>query len=72
MTELLCGSADTVWFSQTINILGASLDAPITQVADYWGRKWFLVVLSALGFVGATMVTRAQNVALLIAGFKVM
>lgn len=72
MTQLLGGSADTVWFSQTINILGAALDAPITQAADYWGRKWFLVVLSALGFVGAMMVARAQNVALLIAGFTVM
>lgn len=38
-------------------------------MADYWGRKWVLVILLGIGFAGTLMVARAQNVATAIAGF---
>lgn len=44
----------------------------MAQAADFWGRKWFLVVLTALGVVGAIIVSRAQSIGILLFGFTVL
>lgn len=66
------GSKDVVWFSAPITILTVVLGPPVSQAADYWGRKWFLVVFSAAGVVGAIIVARASSMAMAIAGFTVL
>lgn len=40
----------------------------VSQAADYWGRKWFLVILTFCGFVGSIIVSRATSMGMAIAG----
>lgn len=44
----------------------------VSQAADYWGRKWFLVGLTLLGAAGSAIVARSSNMAMCIAGFTVI
>lgn len=39
-----------------------ALAVPVSQAADYWGRKVFLVGLTGLAFVGALITSRATSV----------
>ncbi|KAH9211689.1 major facilitator superfamily domain-containing protein [Leptodontidium sp. 2 PMI_412] len=71
ITQLLGGTRETVWLSSVITILTVALSPPVTQAADYWGRKWFLVGATTLGFIGALVVSRAQSIGTVIAGFTI-
>lgn len=44
----------------------------VSQASDYWGRKWFLVILTLIGAVGAIIVARAKSMNMVIAGFSVI
>ncbi|KAL2782938.1 major facilitator superfamily domain-containing protein [Aspergillus keveii] len=72
MAQLLGGSDQVVWFSSVLNILSTALGPPVSQAADYWGRKWLLVGTTVGGCAGAIIVSRATGIASLIAGFTVM
>src|SRR2546423_6435174 len=65
------GSSDIIWPSSTIAILTVVLSPPVSQAADYWGRKWFLVGLTACGCIGSIIVSRASSIGMAIAGFVV-
>ncbi|KIW16436.1 hypothetical protein PV08_06488 [Exophiala spinifera] len=60
------------WFTVIIGLGAVTLQAPVSQAADYWGRKVFMTFFSAMGFVGCIIVSRAQNPATTIAGFTVL
>ena len=62
------GSNNTVWLSSAIAILTCVLGPPISQAADYWGRKWFVVILTFFGCVGCIIVALANSMAMAIAG----
>lgn len=66
------GSKDVVWFSAPITILTVVLGPIVSQAADYWGRKWFLVIFSLAGVVGSIIVARASSMSMAIAGFTVL
>lgn len=38
------------------------------QAANYWGRKWFVVILTDSGTVGCLIASRANSFGLVIAG----
>ncbi|RDW62491.1 MFS general substrate transporter-49 [Coleophoma crateriformis] len=59
---------DTVWITAPITIFTVVLGPIVSQAADYWGRKWFLVVLSLFGSVGCVIIARATNMGMIIAG----
>ncbi|KEF54831.1 uncharacterized protein A1O9_09273 [Exophiala aquamarina CBS 119918] len=65
------GAQDTVWLTSVIPILTVVLSSPVSQAADFWGRKWFLVCLTATGCVGSIVVSRANSMPMAIAGFTV-
>ncbi|KAK7890531.1 hypothetical protein LTR67_007739 [Exophiala xenobiotica] len=65
------GEAISSWPATAINILTAATIPPIARAADLWGRKWFLVVPTSLGFVGSIIVSRASSMHMAIAGFVV-
>ncbi len=44
----------------------------VAQAADYWGRKWFLVILALVGAVGALIVAQAKTMNTAIGGFCVI
>ncbi|CAH0022090.1 unnamed protein product [Clonostachys rhizophaga] len=62
-------SSKNAWFNQSINLLSVAMCLPVSQMADYWGRKWLLAVLLAVGFAGTIVISRAQNIATVIGGF---
>ncbi|KAJ4247098.1 hypothetical protein NW762_013236 [Fusarium torreyae] len=64
-------STDGAWFTQTIAIFTAVLGIPVSQGADLWGRKVFLVGLTAFGAIGSIFVARAKNMDMALAGFAI-
>jgi MFS family permease len=71
ITAVVGGSSDTIWPASTIAILTVVLSPPVSQAADYWGRKWFLVGLTACGCVGSIIVSRSTSIGMAIAGFTI-
>ncbi|KAH8682678.1 siderophore iron transporter [Xylariales sp. PMI_506] len=69
--EVLGDSTDGVWLTSTIAIMTVVLSPIISQAADYWGRRWFLVLCTLCGVVGSIVVARAQTMGAAIAGFTV-
>jgi MFS family permease len=59
----------TVWFTSAITISTAVLCPPISQAADYWGRKWLLVFFTSLGCTGSIVVSRANSTSSVLIGF---
>lgn len=59
----------SIWATQTIVIFTAVLCPPVSQAADYFGRKWFLVILTMFGAVGSIVIARAKSIATVLAGF---
>jgi MFS family permease len=51
-----------------MTISAATLGPPVSQAADYWGRKWFVVVLSCGACIGCIVVSRADYIGIAIAG----
>jgi hypothetical protein len=41
----------------------------VSQAADYWNRKWFLVIPNLFGAVGSAVVARATSINMVITGF---
>lgn len=62
------GTTQTVWLIQGIIILTVVLGPIVSQAADFWGRKWFVVVTAGLGVVGNIIVSRANSIGMAIAG----
>ena len=65
------GSADSVWLTSTIAILTVVLSPVMSQAADYWGRRWVLILLTLCGVVGSIVVSRANSIGMAIAGFTI-
>ena len=61
-----------VWLSSSIAILLTVLSPLLSQLADYWGRKWILVISSLCGFVGAIVASRARSMSTVIMGFVII
>ncbi|KAK4998652.1 hypothetical protein LTR66_002156 [Elasticomyces elasticus] len=68
MATAIGGSNNVIWLSTIIGIVTCVLGPPISQAADYWGRKWFLVVFTIFGFIGCMIVSRATSMNMAIAG----
>lgn len=60
------------WYTIIIGLGAVTLQAPVSQAADYWGRKVFMTFFSAMGAVGCIIVSRAQSPASTFAGFTVL
>ncbi|KAH9211560.1 major facilitator superfamily domain-containing protein [Leptodontidium sp. 2 PMI_412] len=71
ITKLFGNESQGVWFSQVLVILTVAVSPPVSQAVDYWGRKWFVVILGSMGFVGCIIISRAHNIATVTAGFTV-
>ncbi|KAG4441514.1 hypothetical protein IFR05_002971, partial [Cadophora sp. M221] len=61
------GSDKQIWLSQAIVILTV-LGPIVSQATDYWGRKWFLVVLTSCAVIGSIVLSRATSMGMAIAG----
>lgn len=65
------GASLTAWPTAVLGILVAALGPPVSQAADFWGRKWFLVILTAAGCVGSVIVSRSSSMGMAIGGFTI-
>jgi MFS family permease len=66
--NVLGDSSKGIWLSSSITILTVVLSPPVCQAADYWGRRWFLIILTLCGTAGSIIVARASSMNLAIAG----
>ncbi|MCJ1471569.1 hypothetical protein MMC13_000209 [Lambiella insularis] len=60
VTAVVGGQGKGTWLASTMTIAVATLGTP--------GRKWFIVVLSALSCIGCIIVSRADSIGMAIAG----
>lgn len=71
-TTLLGDVSKAVWCSTALVIGTVALNPPLSQAADYWGRRWPIILLSATGVVGCIVASRAQSLTTLLAGFALI
>ncbi|KIX04881.1 uncharacterized protein Z518_05752 [Rhinocladiella mackenziei CBS 650.93] len=69
MTLLLGDETKAVWCSTILAIYTLALNPPLSLAADYWGRKYIMIVNTFLGFIGQVMISRALNMGTLLTGF---
>ncbi|OBT51158.1 hypothetical protein VE04_07968 [Pseudogymnoascus sp. 24MN13] len=68
IAKVVGGSADSTWLTSAVAIFTTVLSPPVSQAADYWGRRWFLILLTLCGAVGSIIVARADSMNMAIAG----
>lgn len=71
IAAVLNNSTDSVWLTSTIAILTVVLSPIVSQAADYWGRKFFLIILTSCGIIGSIIIARADSMTMAISGFAV-
>lgn len=71
ITVVVGGQNQSTWFASSIAIATATLGPPVSQAVDYWGRKWFVVILTILGCVGCIVVSRSNSIGMAIGGQSV-
>ncbi|KAL2795242.1 major facilitator superfamily domain-containing protein [Aspergillus keveii] len=72
ITNVVGGTDKATWFAQIIVIVTAALGPPISQAANYWGRKWFMVVGGGFGFAGSIIISRATTITAALVGQVIM
>ncbi|KAH8594881.1 major facilitator superfamily domain-containing protein [Bisporella sp. PMI_857] len=65
------GTTNSVWPTSAITIMTVVLSPIVSQAADYWGRRWFLILLTLCGAIGSIVVARASSIGMAIAGFTI-
>lgn len=68
ITAVTGGADKSTWLVSCMAISAAGLGPPVSQAADYWGRKWFVVVFTLAGFVGCLISSRATSFGMLMGG----
>lgn len=68
MAEDIGDPGKAQWLPQTNTIITLAFVTPISQIADYWGRKGPLVIASVVTCIGSIIVSRATNMSMAIAG----
>lgn len=63
------GGADKgTWLTLPLTFTPVLLGPPVSQSADFWGRKWFVVGFTYFGTVGCIVVSRSNSIGMAIAG----
>jgi hypothetical protein len=72
-TAYLGDTSKAGWLSTMLTIFTLALNPIVSQAADYWGRKSFIIVFSLVGgFAGPMIISRANSMTTLISGFCVL
>lgn len=62
LTAVVGGADKRNWIVGAVALPMAVLSAPVAQAADYWGRRWLLIGLTSMGFVGSLITSRCESV----------
>ncbi|KAJ9609611.1 hypothetical protein H2200_005939 [Cladophialophora chaetospira] len=68
ITAVVGGNDKLVWITAVITFHSIVLTPSICQAADFYGRKWLMVVTLIAGGVGCIIVSRANNIGTVIVG----
>jgi MFS family permease len=66
------GGQNTTWIIAVTVIFNCYLPLPVSQAADYFGRRWFLIICTFLGVIGSIIIARAQSMGTAIAGETIL
>ena len=72
MAASLGDLSKSVWFVSSITIVNLSTILPMSQAADYWGRKPIILAATAGGAIGCIIISRATDMAVTIFAFVVL
>ena len=50
------------WLLASLTMAFVVFAPPVSQAADYWGRRWLLIVLALIGCAGTLITSRATSV----------
>ncbi|KAK4936733.1 hypothetical protein LTR10_022457 [Elasticomyces elasticus] len=62
------GSTKSVWVAQTVTIVNLAAGVPVSQAADYWGRKWPMLITCFVALIGSIVLSRAQTMTVALFG----
>ncbi|KAL6245159.1 hypothetical protein RBB50_007934 [Rhinocladiella similis] len=68
VAEAVGGADKSSWMLSSLTITFVVFAPPVSQAADYWGRRWFLIILASLGCVGTIITSRATSIGVAITG----
>ncbi|KAK5049568.1 hypothetical protein LTR84_004497 [Exophiala bonariae] len=68
ITSTVGGSQDAVWMASIAVIVTVVASPPVSQAADYWGRRWFMIITTFCGVVGSVIIARAMSIGTALAG----
>ena len=66
------GSEDAFWLVAVTAIETVVFSPPVSQIADYWGRRWALIIPTFCGVIGSIIVARASSMNMAIGGVVVL
>ncbi|RVX74921.1 hypothetical protein B0A52_01198 [Exophiala mesophila] len=68
VAEAVGGASQSSWMLSSLTIAFVVFAPPVSQAADYWGRRWLLIILTMLGCVGTIITSRATSMGMAITG----
>ena len=68
MAAVVGGEDKYIWIPQGLIICVTFTAAPIAQSSDFWGRRYPILICTALCFIGSLLIARATSMTMAIAG----
>jgi MFS family permease len=68
ITAVVGGDDKVAWITGVLTFHPVILGPVVCKAADFWGRKWFMVVSLLMGMVGCIVTSRATSIGMAIAG----
>lgn len=62
IAQVVGGADISGWLFTSLTITFVVFAPPVSHAADYWGRRWLLIILAVAGMVGCIITSRAQSV----------
>jgi MFS family permease len=68
VSAVIGGPQESSWLIGAVVIMVVVFGPPFSQAADFWGRRWFLVVPTLCGGIGSIIMSRATSMDMALAG----
>jgi MFS family permease len=62
IAQVVGGTDTSGWLLTSLTISFVVFAPPVSHAADYWGRRWLLILLALAGMIGCIITSRAQSV----------
>jgi MFS family permease len=68
IVAVIGGAQKSSWLIGAVVIMVVVFGPPFSQAADFWGRRWFLIVPTFCGGIGSIIMSRATSMDMALAG----